>query len=145
MPAVAATAAVLAARSHNQRGGDVSLRGGEDRLPGRWWYGILTTKSGSENNLGSTCPIRGIRSVTCRCPGQLAGCWQSVIRSLLHWSVPCSQTCEASCPTGYASQSEISSGGTRCGCAHPRENGPEEHGLVRTTGTESGVTKNTQF
>ena len=129
----------------SQRGGDVSLRGGEDRLPGRWWYGILTTKSGSENNLGSTCPIRGIRSVTCRCPGQLAGCWQSVIRSLLHWSVPCSQTREASCPTGYASQSEISSGGTRCGCAHPRENGPEEHGLVRSTGTESGVTRKTQL
>ena len=98
----------------SQRGGDVSLRGGEDRLPGRWWYGILTAKRGSENDLGSTCPIRGIRSVTCRCPGQLAGCWQSVIRSLLHWSVPCSQTREASCPTGYASQSEISSGGTIC-------------------------------
>ena len=32
-----------------------------------------------------------------------------------------------------------------CGCAHPRENGPEEHGLVRTTGTESGVTKKTQL
>ena len=94
----------------SQRGGDVSLRGGEDRLPGRWWYGILTTKSGSENNLGSTCPIRVIRSVTCRCPGQLAGCWQSVIRSLLYWSIPCSQTREASCPTGYASQSEISAG-----------------------------------
>ena len=119
----------------SQRGGDVSQRGGEDRLPGRWWYGILTTKSGSESDLGSTCPIRVIRSVTCRCPGQLAGCWQSVIRSL------CTGPREASCPTGYASQSEISSGGTRCGCAHPRENGPEEHGLVRTTGTESGVTK----
>ena len=59
-----------------------SQRGGEDRLPGRWWYGILTAKRGSENDLGSTCPIRVIRSVTCRCPGQLAGCWQSVIRSL---------------------------------------------------------------
>ena len=49
-----------------------SQRGGEDRLPGRWWYGILTAKRGSENDLGSTCPIRVIRSVTCRCPGQLA-------------------------------------------------------------------------
>ena len=24
-----------------------------------------------------------------------------------------------------------------CGCAHPSETGPEEHGLVRTTGTET--------
>ena len=23
-----------------------------------------------------------------------------------------------------------------CGCAHPSETGPEEHGLVRTTGTD---------
>ena len=93
-----------------------SQRGGEDRLPGRWWYGILTAKRGSENDLGSTCPIRVIRSVLCDLPMPWPASWLLAVGHpvSLYWSVLCSQTREASCPTGYASQSEISSGGTIC-------------------------------
>ena len=94
----------------------------ELEAPGRCWKAAHSRRrwNGTYEDFESTCPCVPSQWVIQSAVGNLPVPWPaSWLLAVghpvsLYWSVLCSQTREASCPTGYASQSEISSGGTIC-------------------------------